>query len=307
MMKKWYYDIKVILSDKTVVFFTVIFPMFLILIIHNLVLGLSDFKFKIGVDQVRDSDSQIIEYVQVKDYEEALQKNEIQIYSKDNKIYTIGYKTGQAYMIENINYMIQQGTKNYTKVETLPRVSDYIALLTMNAFYSIFLTITVMQKYFGKSGIAARISVSNQKIKLMLRSLILCFIFQSFALIMPISYLSYHKLIELNLELFLYCGLLILNGIGIGMLIISFEKLTLGMKQGIATTMAQIMTLIGGGFGIPIMAYYSKYKFPLLQYFSPIHLVNQLLIKGVDYYYIFFLILIPIVTISYAYYNGGKK
>ncbi len=306
-MKKFYYDIKIIFSDKIVIFFTVFFPLFLIIVIHTLVSGLDSMKFKVGVDQAVTSPDKMIEYVEVKDYEEALQKNQVQMYTKGNKIYVTGYKTGQAYIIENINYGIQQGTKDYTKSTTVPRVNDYIALLTMNAIYSLFLSITVMQKYFGKLGVAARISLSNQKSELMVKSAILCFIFQSISLILPIVYLNYHNLITINFELFLYCGLLIFNGIGIGMLVSSFEKLTLGMKQGISTTIAQLATLIGGGFGIPILAYYSKYTFPFLQYLSPLHLTNQMFLSGINWLYITILLVIPVASIAIAYYNGGKK
>lgn len=306
-MKKLYYDVKIIFSDKIVLFFTVFFPLMLIIIIHTLVSGLNNMKFKVGVDQAGTSQEKMIEYVEVKDYKEALQKNEVQLYTKDNKIYVTGYKTGQAYIIENINYAIQQGTKDYAQSKTLPRVSDFVALLTMNAIYSIFLSITVMQKYFGKSGVAARIALSNQRSRLMVNSFILSFIFQSIALILPICYLSYHNLITVNFELFLYCGLLILNGIGLGMLVSSFERLTLGMKQGISVTIAQIMTLIGGGFGIPMLAYHSKYTFPFLQYLSPVHLTNQMFMNGFNWSYVVILVLIPIVAMTIAYYNGGKK
>lgn len=311
-MKQFYYDLKIIFSDKITLFFALIFPLILLVLINVVQADFSNKKVVIGVnDPTMQLESDSVVYKQVDDYKESLNKGEIDVYFEDSTLYVKKNSYYTSTLAEMINYYsLQQGTPHDIQNIPVKRIGDYYSILLMQGLYVMFVILTIFNNYTdAKTGVGFRMRLisGNERKKIMLKSFFVCFVFESLSIAMGYGYLLYNKIVEFDLEKILYILLLILVAQCLGLVFANMRKLNTQMKLIVTVLVAQTLTFLGGGFGSSTLQYIISEKVPLVQYISPANIVNQLILKGFNLFHVVYLLVFGFVCLGIAYYLGGKK
>ncbi len=311
-MKFFYYELKLWAKDIAVVFWALFFPLILVLILNSIYGNLSFSGTKIGVPQ--DSKFQNEHTVVVDNYKEALNSGKVDMYVGYDVVLK-KYIFGSNRFIEEMNYHVQGGEKDYTNSNSLSASNGnsnnlFFSMITMQVLYSVFVSVLLFDKYSKDRGIGSRISLSPSsnlllKLKTFLTTLLILNISIGFMITYLITQTKFLK--SISLEQIGYLEILAVISILIGYIVSNLPKLATDAKQGVAVSIAQALTFMSGGFGLYMLQYVIFEKAPLFKYISPALLVNRLATYKFDIQSLMILFVIIIVLLIVSTRVGGKK
>lgn len=302
-MTQIYYDLKLFFKEKIIVFWSLIFPILLTVLIVSLFSNTKSSNIKIGIPENSSFKSE--DTIIVKDYIKELENENINIYFGEDKVYLKTKNSASKFMIEEINYKIQNGQKDYTITTYIKHEVSFFIFLSMQALYSGFLAILLFEKYSKNTGIGKRIILGKENIfKLKAKTFINTFLIHNLVMTFLFVYLSNH--ITIGIKEILLIELLTINGISIGLVISTLLKTTPENKSMIGVTILQIMLMLGGGFGLMHLQY-TVSNIPGLKFLSPVLITNRLAKFKLDIIELSYLMILPIILISFSFIKEFKK
>lgn len=303
-MKRLGYEFKIYFSSPVVVFFTLIFPLVLIMFVNTATKNIQIKEPVIGVNE------QMQQFIPdgklVKNYQDALQNKEIDFYVSD-KIVVLDKKANFAnpFKIE-IESKLQGVSKSYSQLQNTSQQSYFIPILTMQALYIVFIAVILFNRYYVHSPVGQRILVSGvNRIKEYMITALATILIHSFAISFVILYMIFENILQFNLYQLAIIWLLMLVGLGIGFIVVQIPKLKQDTKAGVAVWIAQTFTLLGGGFGLNFLQYHLGTS--SLRYFSPVLLTNSLITYQFQILDVIALIVTIIVFMMIGWWIGGKN
>lgn len=222
---------------------------------------------------------------------------------------------GGKRMIEEINYKVQNGDKDYTNSTSLSATNGnsnnlFFSMITMQVLYSMFISVLLFDKYSKDRATGARISLSpSSNLLLKVKTFITCLLVVNISIGLMVTYLlTQTKFLSfINITQIFYLEILAVISILIGYIISNIPKLKVDAKQGVAVSIAQFLTFMSGGFGLYMLQYIIFEKVPFLKYLSPGLLVNRLATYKFDIESLLILITIPVILFLISIKVGGKK
>ena len=222
---------------------------------------------------------------------------------------------GGKRMIEEINYKVQNGDKDYTNFASLSATNGnsnnlFFSMVTMQVLYSMFISVLLFDKYSKDRTTGARISLSpSSNLLLKVKTFITCLLVVNISIGLMVTYLLTQTkfLSSINITQIFYLEILAVISILIGYIISNIPKLKVDAKQCVAVSIAQFLTFMSGGFGLYMLQYIIFEKVPFLKYLSPGLLVNRLATYKFDIESLLILITTPVILFLICIKIGGKK